>query len=168
VSRSTVLGLLFVLLIGPGASAAPLQLAWPDLDGVIHDVERYRGQWVVVNYWASWCPPCIVEIPELIEFHDRHVDNDAVVLGVNIEGGSTASIQAFAERMGVTYPVLIADPSNPGAYDRVPGLPTTYIIRPDGELAARRTGPLTAVQLEIFIRSAGARPPVAEPQRRRL
>ena len=64
----------------------------PDLSGKMRSLEDYRGKWVIVNYWATWCPPCQEEIPDLVDFHDSHKDTDAVVLGVNFEDIGTVKV----------------------------------------------------------------------------
>ena len=75
----------FVLLFAGPAMAEPVEYSLPDLDGKMHSLADYRGKWVIVNYWATWCPPCQEEIPDLVNFHDSHKDDDAVVLGINLE-----------------------------------------------------------------------------------
>jgi thiol-disulfide isomerase/thioredoxin len=147
-------------------AAEPVELALPGLDGEPHDIAQYRGKWVVINYWATWCPPCIFEIPELIAFHDEHADRDAVVVGVNLETIDGELLGDFVARLGVNYPILREDPADPTSLGRVFGLPTTYLVRPDGELAARHNGPLTARQLEQMIR-APLPEPAAPPARTR-
>lgn len=153
-------GLLGALLLAAGLvqAAEPVALALPDLDGEIHDIAQHRGKWVVVNYWATWCPPCIHEIPELVAFHARHADRDAVVIGVNNERLDGELLRQFVAEFEINYPVLRDDPQQPSPLGRVFGLPTTYLVAPDGSLAVRHNGPVTAAQLERMI---GDQVPVA-------
>ncbi len=127
-----------------------------DLQGKTHNLSDYRGKWVIVNYWATWCPPCLEEIPDLSDFHDEHKDKDAVVLGINNEELPLAKLTDFSESYLVSYPILPA-PRNASAdymLGPVPALPTTYIVSPAGRVMARQVGPLTSEMIESFMKTA--------------
>jgi len=150
VARSLVLAGLLISALSIAGDRVELKL--PDLDGEMLDIAQYRGKWVVVNYWATWCPPCIQEIPELVAFHARHADDDAVVVGVNTESLDDRLLRDFVVEMQINYPILREDPERMSPFSRMFGLPTSYIIGPDGSLVTRHNGPLTAKQLEEIIR----------------
>jgi thiol-disulfide isomerase/thioredoxin len=149
--RLPILALMGGLLLGAQAPAETVDFTLPDLQGKTHKLSDYRGKWVLVNYWATWCPPCLEEIPELEVFHSNHQDKDAVVLGVNMEEIDSESLEAFVDEQFISYPIFRTGANSPGELGRVTGLPTSYLISPSGELAARRVGPITASAIESFI-----------------
>ena len=144
--------MLAVLMCSGLARAEPIDFSLPDLDGKQRSLSEFRGKWVVLNYWATWCPPCLEEIPDLVAFHDRHVDKDAVVIGLNYENIPPAQLKAFADQYLISYPVLLNGDIRP-AHERlaVGGMPTSYIISPEGEPVARQMGTITVDQLETYI-----------------
>lgn len=138
------------LLLWAGMGVAGPDFLLYDMDGQPHRLSDYRGKWVVINYWATWCPPCREEIPELVHFHERYKDRNAVVLGVNMENVSQDALRRFLDDNFVTYPVLTGGNDTPPV-GPVPGLPTTYLVAPDGRLVARQVGAVTAERIESFI-----------------
>ncbi|EGW55112.1 TlpA disulfide reductase family protein [Candidatus Endoriftia persephone] len=123
----------------------------PGLDGKQHRLSDYRGKWVLVNYWATWCPPCREELPELEVFHNNHKDKDAVVLGVDMERIDKKRLRRFVDDQFLSYPILMQKPTPHTALGKVPGLPTSYLISPQGEVVARQVGQISASDIENFI-----------------
>ena len=124
------------------------------LDGATFDLAAHRGQWVVVNYWATWCSPCLKEMPELsaLDAMREHV----TVVGLAYEDSTPDAMRAFLQEHPVVYPVALIDVYNPPAdFDTPRGLPLTYLIAPDGRSARRYTGPVSARMLEEGIAEAG-------------
>lgn len=151
---STARTLLAILLLVPVmVYSAGIEFSSTDLSGKVHRLSDYKGKWVVVNYWATWCPPCLDEIPELVEFHDKHSKSDAVVLGVNYENVDDDYLKTFLDEFFVSYPILKADLTRPPPFGRVYGLPTTFVISPDGKLVETRTGGVDMKWLEAVIKS---------------
>ena len=149
--------MLAMLFLAGTAVAEPVDFKLPDVQGELHSLSEHRGKWVVVNYWATWCPPCLEEIPDLVVFHERHKDKDAVVLGVNYEDVPEAQLKAFVDEYFISYPILRNGDMQP-AHERlaVGGLPTTYIISPEGVPVARQVGGITGADIEAFIERRGA------------
>lgn len=150
--------ILFTLLVLSAPSSAAVDFVLPDIHGMEHKLSDYRGKWVVVNYWATWCGPCLQEIPELDAFHARHKDKDAVVLGVNAENIDPASLREFVDEHFMTYPVLLWKSEDMSPLGPIYGLPSTYLISPAGEIATMHLGAVTGEALEEFIKSETAAP----------
>ncbi len=107
----------------------------------------FHGRWLVINYWAQWCKPCIKEIPELNAL-DRSYPQVAV-LGVNFDGARGADLQAQVDQLGVAFPTLLEDPAVQLGLDKPAVLPTTLILDPDGNLVANLVGPQTLASLAL-------------------
>ena len=123
----------------------------PDIDGKQRSLSEFRGKWVLVNYWATWCPPCITEIPELVDFHERHRNKDAVVVGIDFEDIDTKELREFVDSYFMSYTILRMKPVAKSQLGIITGLPTSFLISPQGELVARNTGMMSAKMIEDFI-----------------
>ncbi len=125
------------------------------IDGKPYDLAAHRGNWVVVNFWATWCGPCLKEMPELSALDAMRENID--VIGLAYEDIEAADMQAFLKTHPVVYPVAIVDVYNPPADFATPrGLPMTYLIAPDGKVAKQFLGPVTAKDIEAAIATSGA------------
>jgi thiol-disulfide isomerase/thioredoxin len=136
------------LLAATGAAA---ELVLPDLNGKVHRLSDYRGKWVLVNYWATWCPPCLEELPELEVFHSNNSATRAMVLGVNMEDISEKRLRSFVADQFLSFPILVATAEPEHSLGSVPGLPTSFLVNPAGEVVARQVGPVTAEAIERYI-----------------
>ena len=133
------------------AALAEANLTFEDVSsGQTHRLSDYKGKWVVVNYWATWCPPCLEELPELIHFHEKHKSSDAVVVGINMEDLEGERLNRFLEENFVNYPVGVRM-SDAQMIGPIPGLPTTYLVSPGGGVVAREVGAVHSKELEEFI-----------------
>ena len=138
------------LAVGEPAPEAEL----PHLDGDgAASIADYRGDWVLVNFWASWCLPCRDESPALQRFHERYRDRGLVVLGINTQDLSDDALD-FVSEFDLTYPQLRdPDGGSPLSEDAfgATGLPESYLIDPRGDLALIRRGPVDEEYLDRFV-----------------
>ncbi|WP_425497804.1 TlpA family protein disulfide reductase [Lysobacter arvi] len=124
------------------------------VEGQPYDLAARRGKWVVVNFWATWCKPCLKEMPELsaLDAMREHIE----VVGLAYEDISPDDMKVFLKLHPVVYPIAVVDTFNPPADFATPrGLPMTYLIAPDGRVADKFLGPVTAKDIEAAIAKAG-------------
>ena len=147
---------LFILMLASLSAQAQdsSKVEFENLDGKLVKLSDYKGKWVIVNYWATWCPPCLVEMPELSMFHEEHKDKDAIVLGVNYESISKKMVKGFLEEQMIEFSVVQEKGGPNGrstSFGPLKGLPTTYMISPTGQVVATRVGMVNSKMLEGFI-----------------
>lgn len=111
-----------------------------DLQGREVTLEALRGRVVLLNFWATWCGPCLYEIPDLIAVDRAFDDGQAVVVGISVDAAGPEAVKAFAEKMGMTYPVLLADRQVIDAY-RINPIPASFLIDRQGILRGKMLGP---------------------------
>ena len=140
-------------VVNPGDVLALTRTDLPDLAGGRATLERWRGKVVVVNFWASWCPPCREEIPGLIRVQERLAANGLQVVGIAVDSVDK-SRQAAAE-MAISYPVLVAEVQiidvTRRLGNRAGGLPFTVVLDREGRLVATHLGLLSEAQLEQLV-----------------
>jgi thiol-disulfide isomerase/thioredoxin len=150
--------MLLALLLAAGTSFAPAFAAMPaqpslkitTLDGKPYDLAAQRGHWVIVNFWATWCAPCVKEIPDIVHFVATHPNVRAI--GLAYEDTEPSDIRAFLVKHPVTYPIAQVTMDKPlKDFDEPLGLPTTWVIGPDGKVAKHFTGPITPADLAAVI-----------------
>ena len=125
------------------SAEVPADYELRDMNGKIHRVSAYRGKWLVINFWATWCAPCLAEMPELERFYQENKSR-AQVWGVTFEDSDKAQILDFVEKLGVTYPILGYGQDPLTGYGSVTVLPTTFVIDRSGLFFHRFEGPISA------------------------
>jgi peroxiredoxin len=133
---------------GPAALAgqpAP-SFAVPQLSGGSSELVQHRGRIVVMNLWATWCPPCRAEMPDLQRLYETYKNRNVDVLGVD-QGESAVRVAAFAKSLGIHYPILLDHNQQYGRVYAALGLPTTVIVDPQGVVSRAFDGPLSYPQM---------------------
>lgn len=125
----------------------------PDVNGQMQSLDQYKGKWLVVNYWATWCSTCMKEMPELISLHESNKENDIAVVGISFESIEQEHLKEFVSDKSIPYTVLNTEPVRETPLGKVPALPTTYIINPEGKVVAGDVGIITQQDIEDYIAS---------------
>lgn len=151
-------GVLAALCLFATLSVYAGDFAVQDLQGKTQRLADYHGQWVLVNFWATWCSPCLSEIPELNSLHDAH--KELAVIGVAMQSGKRDEVVDFASLHHMRYPVVmgtraIAEQISlaAGKEDGVEVLPTSFLFGPKGELVYDQAGEITQKTIEKFLPS---------------
>jgi peroxiredoxin len=110
--------------------------ALKDVTGKIVKLSDYRGKVVLLNFWATWCEPCQIEIPWFIEFQQTYKDRDFVVLGASLDDDGWESVKPFLEKRKINYRVVIGTEELSAKYGGIESLPSTFVIDREGRIAA--------------------------------
>jgi thiol-disulfide isomerase/thioredoxin len=143
--------LLLCVCLLPTLSAQAIELTLKDQTGKAHHIADYKGKWLLVNYWATWCPPCLEEIPDLVNLYDAHHDKDLMVIGVAVDYESTSEVAKYVDDMLMSYPIVLSNDKASGVKQQPEVLPTTYIYSPDGKLFKIKQGLITKQWIEKLL-----------------
>jgi len=122
-----------------------------DMSGKKHVLAQYKGKWVFVNYWATWCPPCLEEVPDLVALYDSRKNKDVEVIGVVFDYENVKEVTDYVDDMLMSYPIVLGDDEVASQIGEPSVLPTTYIYNPRGELVKTKHGKVTRQYLESIM-----------------
>lgn len=125
-----------------------------DINGNSVRLSDYRGKAVVLNFWATWCPPCKTEMPWLVDLRDKYHSQGLEIIGVALDEAGKDEIAKFAHDMKLDYPVVIGDDTTADAYGDVHALPTTFYIDRDGKIVSRVVGIVGKGEIEDNMKEA--------------
>lgn len=123
------------------------------LDGKKVKLSDLRGKAVVVNFWATWCGPCKLEMPWLVDLQEKYRSQGLVVLGLSVDEGSSDKIASYAKEMGVNYPVLRSTDAVSDSYGGIDGLPTTFYVDRTGKVLDQAAGLVSKSVIEDDIKA---------------
>lgn len=129
-----------------------------DTAGIKHQLANYKGKWVLVNYWATWCPPCLEEVPDLVNLYDQRRKKDLMIFGVVFDYESVQSVKEYVDDMLMSYPVVLGDDQVIAQIGSADVLPTTFFYNPQGELVKIKRGLITKQYVEKIIGQSKSEP----------
>jgi thiol-disulfide isomerase/thioredoxin len=163
--RKVSIGILFVPVVLAGLiafdaerrsaaaaeSSRPSAPAWslPDVNGKTVRSSDFKGKVVLLDFWATWCPPCRDEIPGFIELQEQYGDQGLVVVGVSLDEGGAAVVKRFMQRFKMNYPVVMGDEKVANDFGGIRGIPTTFVLDREGRIVSRHVG---FAEKEVFER----------------
>lgn len=148
-SRGMILAALVLTMSAAWTVAAEFHVA--DTRGRTHTLNQYQGKWVLVNFWATWCPPCLEEIPEFSELYQSRKNKDLMVFGIAVDYDNPTLVFEFARRHKMSYPLILGDADVTAQFGKINALPTTFLYDPKGKKVLHRIGTLTRAELEKLI-----------------
>ena len=134
-------------------SVPELSFSLTDTKGVIFTEKNTRGKYLVINFWATWCTPCLKEIPAFVKFYEENSDH-VEILGLDFEPVDLEIINDYVGRFSINYPIVLYNEDNDSEYSNfgeIVGMPTTQIYSPEGELLHTFMGEITIDDLSEFI-----------------
>lgn len=120
-----------------------------DKDGKRYTLAALRGKWVLVNFWAPWCEPCLQEMPDLAELQRGH--KNLLVIGVAVMYGNRKEAMDVVKRLAITYPIALGNDHSAAAFGQLDGLPTSFLYTPEGKLVGHHQGILRRNDIEKVI-----------------
>lgn len=114
--------------------------ALPDLAGDMRELASYRGRYVLLNFWATWCPPCVEEMPSMQTLHQQFSERGFTVVAASSDAAGASAVQPFVDKLGVTFPVLLDQGEEVAQRYGAQNLPVSFLINPEGQVIAAAQG----------------------------
>lgn len=138
----------------PRATANQPSPAWElkGVDGKTVKSSDFAGKVVILDFWATWCGPCRMEIPGFIELQKQYADKGLVVIGISLDQDGASAVKPFIEKMGINYPIVLGDEAVVSAFGGIEGIPTTFIIDRAGNIVRKHVGYAPKAEFEADIK----------------
>ena len=147
----TVFIIIISFFIFTGCKSTSGDFTLMDLDGNEISLSDFNGKVLILNFWATWCPPCREEIPDFVEVYNEYESEDVQFIGVSNEDIST--LRSFVEDYNISYPILIDDENIMGKWG-ISAIPTTFVFDKNGQIISKSVGTMTREQLVNIIEDA--------------
>ena len=134
----------------PSMAASEWELK--EVDGRTVKLSDFRGKVVILDFWATWCGPCQMEIPGFVDLQKKNKEQGLAVIGVSLDDGGPESVKPYLKRLKVNYPVVIGNTKVTGDYGGIEAIPTTFIINRRGEIVSKHLGYTEEKQFEAEIK----------------
>jgi len=149
--------LLTLLFVSCGVAHATEAFVLKDMSGAEHRLSQYLGKWVIVNYWATWRPPCLEEVPEFVALYDERRNKDVMVIGVVFDYESIKTVSDYVDDMLISYPIVLGNDNIVKQIGPADVLPTTYLFNSKGKLVKVKRGLVSRRHLEKAMLGTTAR-----------
>jgi cytochrome c biogenesis protein CcmG/thiol:disulfide interchange protein DsbE len=134
-----------------GAENAAPNFKLTSTDGKTIELSNYRGKVVILDFWATWCPPCKAEIPDFIKLYSKYKKDGFQMLGISVDQGGLDAVKPFMKEYGVNYPIMLATENVINEYGGIRGIPTTFVIDKEGRIVYKFVGYRPAPKFEALI-----------------
>ena len=148
---------LFAIAAPAGARATPLPPtpapSWRlmDVNGTPVSSDQFKGKVVVVDFWATWCPPCRAEIPGYVDLQRKYAKDGLVIVGVSLDQKEPGEVRKFVEKFGINYTIVMGTPAMQDSFGEMDGIPTTFIIDRRGNIRDRKVGSMPEEEFESVL-----------------
>ena len=123
----------------PGGKAAP-SFTLQDLNGKPVSLSDFKGKVIVLDFWATWCPPCVIEIPHFIELYEQYKDQGFAMVGISLDREGISVVKSFVRKYQINYPILMTDGQVDRVYGGITAIPTTFVIDSAGNIRQKYIG----------------------------
>ena len=147
--RKVALFSALLLSLGPASVVYAGGWTLKDKDGAHYSLSNLQGKWVLVNFWAPWCPPCLEEMPDLNATQQKH--KDLQVIGIAVMYGSRKEVMDVVSKKSISYPIVFGNEDTAGDFGGLDGMPTSFLYSPSGKLVGHHQGILTQNEIEQVI-----------------